>query len=105
MTLADGKRQRLQLHVVRVVDTVWTTVTISSVPRTIIDCVLSIVQKKSNLFGDVIPMTLVPSLRVLRRDRVNGLPEQVIHRTLFRVENLVHTVPVYTEPYLEVGKG
>jgi len=73
--------------------------------RTLIDWVLLMV---NNLFRDVIPTMFVPSLRVLHRDRVSGLPEQVVQRTLFRVERLVHAVLVVlvcAEPRLDVGKG
>ena len=42
--------------------------------------------------------------RVLHRDRVNGFPEQVVHRALYRVERLVHAVLVCAEPCLDVGK-
>src|SRR6266852_2540525 len=60
--------------------------------------------KKKNLFRDVIPTTLLPNLHILHRDRVNGLPEQVVNGALFGVERLVHAVLVCAEPRRDFGK-
>ena len=103
-------------HIVRVVDAVSTTVTVAQGRPSMIryHVILSVVQKqkkkKETLYappwitqrpGKSIVTMPSPHLRALLCDQVNGLPEQVVHRALFRAERLLHAVLVCVEPRLD----
>ena len=53
----------------------------------------------------LVPAVLVPTLCFLWGDRINCLPQRVVHQTVLRVHLLVHAIAIHMQPCLDAQKG